>query len=86
MLVELCAAAVNRGDLLNALGSFPLTTLPRIPGRDFAGIVVEGPHELVGTEIWGAGCGDLGFSRDGSHAGYIVVPRDAVVRKPFSFQ
>lgn len=82
VLVELRAAAVNRSDLLNALGSFPLTTLPRIPGRDFAGIVVEGPPELVGTEVWGAGGGDLGFSRDGSHAGYIAVPRDAVVRKP----
>lgn len=82
VLVEIRAAAVNRSDVLNARGSFPVTTLPRIPGRDFAGIVVEGPEELVGTEIWGTGGGDLGFTRDGSHARHLVVPRDAVVPKP----
>ena len=48
VLVEVHAAAVNRSDVLNARGSFPFTTLPRIPGRDFAGVVVEGPDDLVG--------------------------------------
>src|SRR5215216_2016156 len=73
VLVEIHAAAVNRSDALNARGSFPFTTLPRIPGRDFAGIVVEGPRELVGTEVWGTGGGELGFIRDGSHARYLAV-------------
>jgi NADPH2:quinone reductase len=81
VLVEIHAAAVNRSDVLNARGSFPFTTLPRIPGRDFAGIVVEGPRELVGTEVWGTGGGELGFIRDGSHARYLVVSRNAVVPK-----
>jgi len=65
----------------NARGSFPFTTLPRIPGRDFAGVVVEGPIELVGKEVWGTCGGELGFVRDGSHARYLAVPRDAIVPK-----
>jgi NADPH:quinone reductase len=81
VLVEVHAAAVNRSDVLNARGSFPFTTLPRIPGRDFAGVVVEGPRELVGAEVWGTGGGELGFIRDGSHARYLAVPRNAVVPK-----
>src|SRR5215218_5658335 len=81
VLIEIYAAAVNRSDVLNARGSFPFTTLPRIPGRDFAGIVVEGPRELVGTEVWGTGGGELGFIRDGSHASFLAVSRNAVVPK-----
>jgi NADPH:quinone reductase-like Zn-dependent oxidoreductase len=81
VLIEVHAAAVNRSDVLNARGSFPFTTLPRIPGRDFAGVVVEGPRGLVGTEVWGTGGGELGFIRDGSHARYLVVSRNAVVPK-----
>jgi NADPH2:quinone reductase len=81
VLIEVHAAAVNRSDVLNARGSFPFTTLPRIPGRDFAGIVVEGPRELVGMEVWGTGGGELGFIRDGSHARYLAIPSNAVVPK-----
>jgi len=81
VLIEVHAAAVNRSDVLNARGSFPFTTLPRIPGRDFAGVVVEGPQELVGTEVWGTGGGELGFIRDGSHARYLAVSKNAVVPK-----
>jgi NADPH:quinone reductase len=81
VLVEVHAAAVNRSDVLNARGSFAFTTLPRIPGRDFAGVVVEGPRELVGTEVWGTGGGELGFIRDGSHARYLAVSRNAVAPK-----
>src|SRR5919107_3502039 len=81
VLIEVHAAAVNRSDALNARGSFPFTTLPRILGRDFAGVVVEGPRDLLGTEVWGTGGGDLGFTRDGSHARYLAVPRDAVAPK-----
>ena len=84
VLVEVHAAAVNRSDVLNARGSFASTTLPRIPGRDFAGIVVEGPSEIVGTEVWGTGGGELGFTRDGTHAQYIVLPEATVVPKPDS--
>ena len=81
VLIEVHAAAVNRSDVLNARGSFPFTALPRIPGRDFAGVVVEGPREFVGTHVWGTGGGELGFIRDGSHARYLAVSRNAVVPK-----
>ncbi len=81
VLVEVHAAAVNRSDVLNARGSFPFTILPRIPGRDFAGVVVEGPRELVGKEVWGTGGGELGFIRDGSHGRYLAVSRNAVAPK-----
>jgi NADPH2:quinone reductase len=81
VLIEVHAAAVNRSDVLNARGSFPFTTLPRIPGRDFAGVVVEGPQELVGTDVWGTGGGELGFVRDGTHAQYLAVSRNAVAPK-----
>src|SRR5215216_6712773 len=81
VLLEVHAAAVNRSDVLNARGSFAFTTLPRIPGRDFAGVVVEGPQELVGKEVWGTGGGELGFVRHGSHARYLAVSRNAVAPK-----
>jgi NADPH:quinone reductase len=81
VLIEVHAAAVNRSDVLNARGSFPFTTLPRIPGRDFAGVVVEGPQEIVGTEVWGTGGGELGFVRDGSHARYLAISGNAVAPK-----
>jgi NADPH:quinone reductase len=82
VLVKVHTAAVNRSDILNARGLVPFKTLPRIPGRDFAGVVVEGPRDLVGTEVWGTGSGDLGFTRDGTHTEYIVLPGGAMVPKP----
>jgi NADPH:quinone reductase-like Zn-dependent oxidoreductase len=57
------------------------TTLPRIPGRDFAGVVEAGPAEWIGAEVWGTG-GDTGFTRDGTHAELIAVPVAALRRKP----
>jgi NADPH2:quinone reductase len=55
--------------------------LPRIPGRDFAGVVVKGPPEMIGKEVWGTG-GDIGFTRDGSHAQFILLPAAAATEKP----
>lgn len=81
VLVEIHASAVNPSDVKNVLGMMPHTTLPRTPGRDFAGVVVEGPSHRVGTEVWGTG-GELGFTRNGTHAQYIVLPKDAVRPKP----
>ena len=53
VLVQIKAAGLNPSDVKNVLGRFPYTTLPRIPGRDFAGVVVEGPQALIGQEVWG---------------------------------
>ncbi len=59
------------------------TILPRIPGRDFAGVVTRGPADLLGREVWGTG-GDISRTRDGTHAEFILLPRAAVTLKPAS--
>lgn len=81
VLVRVVAAGVNPSDVKNVLGRFPYTTVPRVPGRDFAGIVVAGSDELIGREVWGSGKG-LGFTRDGSHAELLALPAVALARKP----
>ncbi len=81
LLVKVEAAAVNPSDAKNVLGRMPETTTPRIPGRDFAGTVVQGPAEWMNRKVFGTG-GDLGFGRDGSHAEYVIVPREAAVPMP----
>jgi NADPH2:quinone reductase len=82
VLVKVQAASINPSDVKNVLGKMSQrTVLPRTPGRDFAGMVVEGPPNLVGVEVWGAG-GDLGFTRDGTHAEYLTLPSNAVVCRP----
>jgi NADPH2:quinone reductase len=81
VLVAVKAASINPSDVKNVAGAMHGTTLPRIPGRDFAGIVVRGDADLMGHEVWGAG-GDIGFTRDGSHAEYLLLPRTAITPKP----
>ncbi|MBV9720094.1 MAG: zinc-binding alcohol dehydrogenase family protein [Candidatus Eremiobacteraeota bacterium] len=82
VLVAIEAAGVNPSDVGIALGRFPSATLPRILGRDFAGRVVDGPTDLIGKNVWGSGGGELGLTRDGAHAQYIRLPRDAVAIRP----
>jgi NADPH:quinone reductase-like Zn-dependent oxidoreductase len=65
VLIEVKAARLNRNDLSNVMGRLPYTTLPRTPGRDYAGIIVDGPVELIGHDVWGTGK-ENGFVRDGS--------------------
>jgi NADPH:quinone reductase len=79
--VRIEAAGINPSDVGNVSGKFPITKLPRIVGRDFAGTVVEGPRDLVGLPVWGSG-GDIGFTREGSHAEFINIPAAAVSRRP----
>jgi NADPH2:quinone reductase len=81
VLVEVKSAAINPSDIKNVAGAMHGTTLPRIPGRDFAGVVTAGPPDLLHREVWGTG-GDIGFTRDGSHAQFILLPRAAVTPKP----
>ncbi len=80
-LVRVKAAAINPSDIADVAGRFKNTTLPRTPGRDFAGVVVKGQHE--GEEVWGTGS-NLGITRDGSHAEYIVVLPATLSLKPKS--
>jgi NADPH:quinone reductase len=80
-LVRVMAASINPSDVKNVAGAMKQTTLPRIPGRDFAGVVQAGPVEWIGAAVWGTG-GDTGFTRDGSHAEIIAVPVASLRRKP----
>src|SRR3954452_12005913 len=81
VLVRVQAAAINPSDVENVLGKFDLTTVPRTPGREFAGVVEQGPSEWMGRPVFGTGA-DLGFRRDGSHAEYVTVPVEAVQVRP----
>jgi len=81
-LVRVKAAAINPSDIGNVSGHFKKTTLPRTPGRDFAGVVAKGKqHE--GEEVWGSSP-TLGIVRDGSHAECVVVPVETLSLKPES--
>ncbi|GAB7523281.1 quinone oxidoreductase family protein [Paraburkholderia sp. 2C] len=80
-IVRVKAASINPSDVKNVSGHFSHTVPPRVPGRDFSGVVVDGPIEWIGTEVWGTG-GDIGFTRDGTHAEFIRVPVASLVRKP----
>jgi len=82
-VVRIEAASVNPSDVKNVAGRMSQTTLPRVPGRDYSGVVVDGPKNWVGKNVWGTG-GDVGFTRDGTHAEYILVPVDSLVLKPES--
>jgi NADPH:quinone reductase len=83
VLVRVRAAGVNPSDVKNVLGRFHETTLPRTPGRDFAGVVVSGPEEWIGREVWGTGA-ELGFTHEGTHAEYIALPMGGLSLKPAS--
>lgn len=83
VLVRVRAAGLNKSDISNVSGLFPYTTVPRTPGRDFAGVVESGPAHLAGRAVWGSGR-EIGFTRDGSHAEYVVLPAAGVAPKPES--
>jgi NADPH:quinone reductase-like Zn-dependent oxidoreductase len=80
-LVEVRSSGVNPSDVKAVLGFMPHAVWPRTPGRDYAGVVVEGPAALLGKEIWGSG-GELGIRKNGAHAHYVAVPVASVRCKP----
>jgi NADPH:quinone reductase len=81
VLIEVKAAAVNPSDVKAATGLMSYAVFPRTPGRDYAGVVIDGPAGSIGSEVFGSS-GDLGIRRDGTHATHLVVEADAVVEKP----
>jgi NADPH:quinone reductase-like Zn-dependent oxidoreductase len=83
LLIEVKAAAVNPSDVKAATGLMPYAVFPRTPGRDYAGMVIDGPAGWIGREVFGSS-GDLGIRRDGTHATHLAVEVDAVVEKPKS--
>jgi NADPH2:quinone reductase len=80
-VVKVLYSGVNPSDVGAVLGKFPKAIWPRYTGRDFAGVIVGGPAELLGKEVWGTG-GELGIRTNGSHAAYLVIPTLAVSEKP----
>jgi NADPH:quinone reductase-like Zn-dependent oxidoreductase len=79
-MVEVHAAAINPSDVKNVAGGFK-ASLPRVPGRDYAGVVVAGDADWKGKEVWGSGAG-LGMTRDGTHAEYLIVSASSLSEKP----
>jgi NADPH2:quinone reductase len=80
-VVAVRSAGVNPSDVKAVLGAMPHAVWPRTPGRDYAGVVIEGPKELLGREVWGSG-GELGIRRDGTHAQRLVLPAANLREKP----
>jgi NADPH:quinone reductase-like Zn-dependent oxidoreductase len=78
-LVEVHASAINPSDVKNVSGAFE-ASLPGVPGRDYAGVVVAGDG-WKGKEVWGSGSG-FGVTRDGTHAQYLVADLDSLSEKP----
>jgi len=81
VLIEVKAAAVNPSDVKAATGLMPYAVFPRTSGRDYAGLVIDGPADSIGREVFGSS-GDLGIRRDGTHASHLAVEAEAVVDKP----
>jgi NADPH:quinone reductase-like Zn-dependent oxidoreductase len=81
VLIEVKAAAVNPSDVKAATGLMPYAVFARTPGRDYAGVVIDGPAGSIGREVFGSS-GNLGIRRDGTHASHLAVEADAAVDKP----
>ncbi len=78
-LIQVHSSGINQSDAKGALGFFDHAKLPRIPGRDFAGVVVEGKR--AGEKVWGTG-GAAGIDFDGTHAEFIALPEEALAIIP----
>jgi NADPH:quinone reductase-like Zn-dependent oxidoreductase len=83
LLVRVAASPIQPSDLLNAQGNFPSTSFPRVPGRDFAGVVVQPTSsQWHGKRVYGTSGPVLGFTCDGAHAEFVAVPDNAVAEVP----
>ena len=65
VLVEIRAAAINPSDAKAAIGMMPHAIWPRTAGRDWCGVVREGPASMLGKEYFGSS-GHLGITKDGT--------------------
>jgi len=79
VLVQVKASSINPSDVGTVAGRFH-SKLPMTPGRDFAGVVVEG-GEWTGKQVWGTGAG-FGTVRPGAHAEFVAVPSSWLSEKP----
>ncbi|GBG25534.1 Alcohol dehydrogenase 1 [Hondaea fermentalgiana] len=81
VLIKVVAAGINMADVKQAGGLMPFVKTPIITGRDYCGVVEEGPSDLIGKHVFGTG-GPLGYLCDGSHAQYLKIPVADVALKP----
>jgi NADPH:quinone reductase-like Zn-dependent oxidoreductase len=87
-VIRVDSASVNPSDVKNVAGQMESTILPRIPGRDFAGVVISGPPEWEGAAVWGTG-GDVDeklayrFTRQLSNSHHVDDATFADTRKAF---
>jgi NADPH:quinone reductase len=79
VLVQIKASSINPSDLGTVAGRFH-SKLPMTPGRDFAGVVVEG-GDWTGKQVWGTGAG-FGTVRPGAHAEFVAIPSSWLSEKP----
>ena len=79
VLVQVKASGINPSDVGTVAGHFH-SKLPMIPGRDYAGVVVEG-GSWTGKQVWGTGTG-FGVVRAGAHAEFVAVPSSWLSEKP----
>ena len=83
VLVRVRASPIQPSDLLNISGNFPNTAFPIVPGRDYAGLVVEpASSPWHGTSVYGTSGTDLSITRDGAHAEFVVLPEDSLAAAP----
>lgn len=78
VLVQVKASSINPSDIGTVSGRFH-SQLPMTPGRDYAGVVVEGAWK--GKHVWGTGAG-FGIVRPGAHAEFVAVPSSWLSEKP----
>ncbi|KAJ5294755.1 hypothetical protein PENANT_c014G04186 [Penicillium antarcticum] len=91
-LVKINYTCIHPSDRLNVQGLFPSITYPRIPGRDFSGTVIDisesdrlsKSESWIGKQVYGTSGSSLGFTIDGPHAQYCLIPHEALVEKPSS--
>src|SRR5260370_16444473 len=79
VLVEVKASSNNPSDVGTVAGHFH-SKLPMTPGRDYAGVVVEG-GSWTGKQVWGIGTA-FGVVRPGAHAEFVAVPSSWLSQKP----
>jgi NADPH2:quinone reductase len=80
VLIEVKAAGINRPDILQRKGLYPMPKgVSNIPGLEVAGIVVA-----VGAEVSQFQCGDAvcALTNGGGYAEYCVVDASQVLPKP----
>ncbi|KAJ9133683.1 alcohol dehydrogenase [Pleurostoma richardsiae] len=86
-LVKVSFSAIQPSDKLNAKGGFSKSTFPRVPGRDYSGEVVDvAPSSpmlsWIGKQVYGTSNSELGFTLDGPHAQFCLIPEAMLVEKP----